>query len=127
MVSLRAPSAPPRSGITPELEVARTRAEAQIIANRSFQFSEASFRNALNADEGKIRVQPHEPAEEPPVSFDDKTGDFQLVRALEVLKDGGVAHTPKLPTATPKLASVIGAKVPGKTSSSPDAGKSEPQ
>ena len=27
-----------------------------------------------------------------------------------MLKDGGVAHTPKLPTATPKLASVIGAK-----------------
>jgi len=114
-----------KTGITPDLEVAKTRAEAQIIANRSFQFSEASFRNSLNADEGKIRVQPHEPAEEPPVSFDDKTGDFQLVRALEVLKDGGVAHTPKLPTATPKLASVIGAKVPGKTSSAPDAGKSE--
>jgi hypothetical protein len=33
-----------------------------------------------------------------------------------VLKDGGVAHTPKLPTATPKLASVIGGKLqqPGK-------------
>ena len=114
-----------KTGITPDLEVAKTRAEAQVIANRSFQFSEASFHNSLNADEGKIRVQPHEPAEEPPVSFDDKTGDFQLARALEVLKDGGVAHTPKLPTATPKLASVIGAKVPGKTSSAPDTNKSE--
>jgi carboxyl-terminal processing protease len=96
--------------------VAETRAEAQQIANRSFQFSEASFRNALNADEGKTRVQPHEPAEEPPEGFDDKKDDFQLDRALEVLKDGGVAHTPKLPTATPKLASVIGGKLqqPGK-------------
>jgi carboxyl-terminal processing protease len=104
-----------RTGITPDLEVAQTRAEAQQIANRSFQFSEASFRNALNADEGKIRVQPHEPAEEPPEGFDDKKGDFQLARALEVLKDGGVAHTPKLPAPAPKLASVIGAKAqPGK-------------
>jgi carboxyl-terminal processing protease len=116
-----------RTGITPDLEVAQTRAEAQLIANRSFQFSEASFRNALNADEGKSRVMPHEPAEEPPTAFDEKTGDFQLARALEVLKDGGVAHTPKLPVPTPKLASVIGAKVPGKppvaaavTSSMPD-------
>jgi len=99
-----------RTGITPDLEVAQTRAEAQLIANRSFQFSEATFRNALNADEGKARVQPHEPAEEPPEGFDEKKGDFQLNRALEVLKDGGVAHTPKLPTATPKLASVLGTK-----------------
>jgi carboxyl-terminal processing protease len=103
-----------KTGITPDLEVAQTRAEAQLIANRSFQFSEASFRNALNADEGKIRVMPHEPAEEPPTTFNEKGGDFQLARALEVLKDGGVAHTPKLPTATPKLASVIGTKTPGK-------------
>jgi carboxyl-terminal processing protease len=105
-----------RTGITPDLEVAETRAEAQLIANRSFQFSEATYHNALNADEGKARVLPHEPAEEPPEGFDEKTGDFQLARAMEVLKDGGVAHTPKLPTATPKLASVIGAKGgPGKS------------
>jgi carboxyl-terminal processing protease len=104
-----------RTGITPDLEVALTRQEAQLIANRSFQFSEASFRTALNADEGKSRVQPHEPAEEPPTDFNEKSGDFQLARGLEVLKDGGVAHTPKLPTPTPKLASVIGAKTPGKT------------
>ena len=49
--------------------------------------------------------------------------------ARQVLKDGGVAHTPKLPTATPKLASVIGTKgAPGKppvadavTSHAPDS------
>jgi carboxyl-terminal processing protease len=109
-----------KTGITPDLEVAQTRAEAQLIANRSFQFSEASFRNSLNADEGKVRVQPHEPAEEPPEAFNDKSGDFQLARGLEVLKDGGVAHTPKLPTPTPKLASVIGAKVPGKPAAPSD-------
>jgi carboxyl-terminal processing protease len=121
-----------RTGITPDLEVAQTRQQAQLIANRSFQFSEASFRNALNADEGKSRVMPHEPAEEPPTAFDEKTGDFQLTRALDVLKDGGVAHTPKLPTPVPKLASVIGAKTPGKapvasavTSSAPDKGSTK--
>jgi carboxyl-terminal processing protease len=103
-----------KTGITPELEVAQTRTQAQLIANRSFQFSEASFRNSLNADEGKTRVMPHEPAEEPPVAFNDKTGDFQLSRALDVLKNGGVAHTPKLPVPTAKLASVLGGKTPGK-------------
>jgi carboxyl-terminal processing protease len=103
-----------KTGITPDLEVAKTREEAQVIADHSFQFSEASYRNALNADEGKSRVTPHEPAEEPPVGFDEKTGDFQLTRALEVLKDGGVANTPKLPTPTPKLAAVLERRAPGK-------------
>ncbi len=44
-----------KTGIEPDLEVAETREEAQQIANEAFQFTEASFRNALNADEGKIR------------------------------------------------------------------------
>ena len=57
-----------------------------MIANRSFQFSEASFRNALNADEGKTRQAAHQPAEAPPESFDSKKGDFQLTRGLDVLK-----------------------------------------
>jgi carboxyl-terminal processing protease len=99
-----------KTGITPDLEVAKTREEAQLIANHSFQFSEASYRNALNADVGKSRVTPHEPAEEPPTDFDEKTGDFQLVRALDVLKHGGVANTPKLETATPRLAAVLDRK-----------------
>jgi len=99
-----------KTGITPDLEVAKTREEAQLIANHSFQFSEASYRNALNADVGKSRVTPHEPAEEPPTDFDEKTGDFQLVRALDVLKHGGVANTPKLETPTPRLAAVLDRK-----------------
>jgi carboxyl-terminal processing protease len=103
-----------KTGITPDLEVAKTRDEAQVIADHSFQFSEASYRNALNADEGKTRAAPHQPAEEPPTSFDDKTGDFQLTRAEDVLKYGGVANTPRLPTPTPKLASVLDRKSPGK-------------
>jgi carboxyl-terminal processing protease len=96
-----------KTGITPDLEVASTRDEAQSIANKSFQFSEASFRNALNADEGKVRAGAHEPAEEPPENFDKKK-DFQLARAEDVLHYGSVAATPKLPKPTAKLAEVLG-------------------
>ncbi|MDE2486472.1 MAG: S41 family peptidase [Alphaproteobacteria bacterium] len=94
------------TGITPDLEVAATREEAQEVANRAFEFSEASFQNALNAQEGRVRAAPHEPAEEPPVGFDPKK-DFQLVRAEDVLRYGSVAATPKLPKPTAKLAAII--------------------
>src|SRR5580704_1427634 len=96
-----------KTGIEPDLEVAETREEAQQIANEAFQFSEASFDNALNADEGKTRAPPHEPAEAPPAGFDVKK-DFQLQRALDVLKYGSVAATPKYPAPRPKLASILG-------------------
>jgi carboxyl-terminal processing protease len=92
-----------KTGIEPDLEVAASRDEAQAIANRAFQFSEASLRNALNADEGKERRGAHEPAEAPPENFDEKK-DFQLTRAQDVLKYGSVAATPKLPKPTAKLA-----------------------
>ncbi|RAK57032.1 S41 family peptidase [Phenylobacterium deserti] len=98
-----------KTGIEPDLEVASTREEAQAIANRTFQFSEASFKNALNADEGKVRRGAHEPAEAPPEGFDTKK-DFQLTRAAEVLRYGSVAATPKLPKPAAKLAEVVGSK-----------------
>ncbi|HVM99996.1 MAG TPA: S41 family peptidase [Caulobacteraceae bacterium] len=97
-----------RTGIQPDLEVAETREEAQQIANEAFEFTEASFRNALTADEGKIRVGPHVPAEAPPADYDEKKGDFQLVRALDVLKYGSVEATPKLAKPTATLAQVAG-------------------
>src|SRR5665213_3549017 len=93
-----------KTGIEPDLEVAETREEAQQVANEAFQFSEASFHNALNADEGKVRKGAHAPAEAPPAAFDEKKGDFQLDRALEVLKYGSVEATPKLPKPTATLA-----------------------
>jgi len=99
-----------KTGIDPDLEVAATRDQAELIANHSFQFSEASFRNALNAEEGRSRQGAHQPAEAPPVGFDEKKGDFQLTRALEVLKDGGVANTPHLPAPRAKLAEVVSPK-----------------
>ncbi|HEX4742788.1 MAG TPA: S41 family peptidase, partial [Caulobacteraceae bacterium] len=91
-----------RTGIQPDLEVAESREQAQEVADEAFQFSEASFKNALSSDDGKARVGPHAPAEEPPTSFDQKKGDFQLNRALDVLKYGSVANTPKMekPKAT---------------------------
>ncbi len=98
-----------KTGIEPDLEVAASRDEAQAIANRAFQFSEASLRNALNADEGLERRGAHQPAEAPPESFDEEK-DFQLVRAQDVLKYGSVAATPKLPKPEARLAEVIGVK-----------------
>ncbi len=95
-----------QTGIDPDLEVAQTREQAQSIANQAW-FSEASFKNALNAEEGKTRRGVHEPAEAPPPSFDDKKGDFQLSRALEVLKHGSVAATPKLPKPAAKVADLV--------------------
>jgi carboxyl-terminal processing protease len=96
-----------KTGIEPDLEVAASREEAQNIANRAFLFSEATFRNALNADEGKVRRGAHTPAEAPPEGFDAKK-DFQLARATDVLRYGSVAATPKLPKPTAKMAEVVG-------------------
>jgi len=94
-----------KTGIDPDLEVASTRDEAQKIADRSM-FSEASFRNALNSQEGKVRRAAHEPAEAPPEGFDEKK-DFQISRAEDVLKYGSVGATPKLPKPTPRLAEIM--------------------
>jgi carboxyl-terminal processing protease len=99
-----------KTGIEPDLEVAQSQEEAQAIANRAFQFSEASYRNALTADEGKTRVAPHAPAEAPPAGFNPRTGDFQLTRAKDVLRNGSVAATPKLPKPTARMAEVVGAR-----------------
>jgi carboxyl-terminal processing protease len=89
-----------KTGIEPDLEVAMSEKEAKRVARLS-SFSEASFRNALDAQEGKARSKPHDPAEIPPASFDAaaKDADFQLVRAVDVLKAGSVRAVPKLQTA----------------------------
>jgi len=90
-------------GIEPDLEVAMSTEQAQAVANEAFDVSEASFSNALNAAEGQVRKAAHAPAEAPPAGFDPK-GDFQLQRALDVLRYGSVAATPKLPTVKAKVA-----------------------
>ena len=100
-----------KTGIEPDLEVAESHEQAEAIANQSFQFSEASFSNALNAEEGKTRRAAHEPAEAPPANFDAKA-DFQLQRGLDVLKYGSVAATPKLPAPKAHLAELLAPKAP---------------
>jgi carboxyl-terminal processing protease len=101
-----------KTGIEPDLEVAATTEQAEQVANEAFEFSEASFSNALNAQEGKERRGAHKPAEAPPAGFDPKK-DFQLARALDVLRYGSVEATPKLPAPKPKLANLLGSKGPG--------------
>ena len=95
-----------KAGIEPDLEVAESDDQAQALANDAFQFSEASFSNALNAAEAKTRRPPHAPAEAPPKDYDVKK-DFQLQRALDVLKYGSVAAVPKLPAPPPKVAAYM--------------------
>ena len=89
-----------RTGIEPDLEVAMSDKEAKRVARLS-SFSEASFRNALDAEEGKVRRKPHDPAEIPPATFNTEAtdADFQLVRAIDVLKAGSVRALPRLQTA----------------------------
>ncbi len=110
-----------RTGIEPDLEVAETREEATQVANEAFQFSEASFQNALTADEGKRRVAPHSPAEAPPAAFDEKKGDFQLQRGLDVLKYGSVEATPKFPKPAATLAQAAILRAAHGTAAKPDA------
>lgn len=78
-----------RTGIEPDMEVAQSREQARRIATSEFQFSEAAFRNALDSAEGRTRRGAHEVTEAPPESFDARTGDFQLVRAFDVLRANG--------------------------------------
>ncbi len=102
-----------KTGIIPDMQVARSKAEAEAISDAANQYSEASFKNALDSQEGKVRRAPEQieiPADKPEVK--DKDGktkedvrpqrsaftltdadiadDFQLQRALDVLKFGGV-------------------------------------
>ena len=78
-----------KTGIEPDLEVAQSKEQAKYIATSALQYTEAAYANALDADEGKVRRSPHAVQEVPPETFDTKTGDFELTRALDVLADNG--------------------------------------
>ena len=77
-----------RIGIAPDLEVARSRREAEIVARSSFIYSEAAYTNALDASVGSERRGPHSPEEAPPEDFPTDQ-DYQLQRALDLLRVGG--------------------------------------
>ncbi|WP_395944321.1 S41 family peptidase [Brevundimonas sp.] len=75
-------------GIEPDLEVARSEAEARIVSRSSFIYSEAAYATALDSSIGAERKGPHTPREAPGEGFD-KEKDYQLQRALDVLRAGG--------------------------------------
>jgi carboxyl-terminal processing protease len=113
-----------KTGIIPDLQVARSKAEAEAVTDAAMLYSEASFKNALDSQEGKVRRAPEEieiPADKPADKDGDKDGkdtkdgkdgkkppralrssftltdediaaDFQLQRALDVLRLGGVTQ-----------------------------------
>ncbi len=106
-----------KTGIVPALVVARNREEAQLVSDEAkFDFTEASYKNALDAQEGRVRKL-NADIEVPPAAGDhslDKTAtgdkakltgpdsvlvpgerddpakDFQLQRAIDVINFGGV-------------------------------------
>lgn len=87
-----------RIGITPDLEVARSAREAEIISRPSFLYSEAAYTNALDASVGSERIGPHTPDEAPPEGWPEDE-DYQLERALDVLRVGGdLARLERRPT-----------------------------
>lgn len=75
-------------GIEPDLEVARSEAEAKIVSRSSFIYSEAAYATALDASIGAERKGAHTPREAPGPDYD-KEKDYQLQRALDVLRAGG--------------------------------------
>lgn len=75
-------------GIEPDLEVARSEAEARIVSRSSFIYSEAAYATALDSSIGAERKGAHVPHEAPGDKFP-KDKDYQLERALDVLRAGG--------------------------------------
>ncbi len=81
------------SGIEPDMEVAQRRIDdAQIERLRRMGVnSEADLPNALNNETGARRRDLHIPADMPPEDYDAE-GDYQMSRALEILRAGTVAE-----------------------------------
>ncbi len=75
-------------GIEPDLEVARSAAEARIVSRSSFIYSEAAYSNALDSSIGAERRGAHTPREAPGEDHPEDE-DYQLQRALDVLRAGG--------------------------------------
>ncbi|MGV3578892.1 S41 family peptidase [Brevundimonas sp.] len=75
-------------GIEPDLEVARSAAEARIVSRSSFIYSEAAYSTALDSSIGAERKGAHTPREAPGEAYDEDA-DYQLQRALDVLRAGG--------------------------------------
>jgi carboxyl-terminal processing protease len=141
-----------KTGIAPDLFVAQSKKQAEAVYDdAAFQYTEGALRNALDAQEGRVRVTPKEieiPSAKPglqkaSLSDDDddddaaaavKTpaaklsqvekdkADFELQRALDVLRYGSVAAAIQLkPTAVyakpaPRFTTAQAAPPPAKVS-----------
>ncbi|WP_233348529.1 S41 family peptidase [Henriciella algicola] len=78
------------TGIVPDMEVAQARVSEEELA-RIRRFSEADLPNALTNEDGAEREIPHLPKEQPPEDYEGE--DYQLDRALEVLRGGQMSAT----------------------------------
>jgi carboxyl-terminal processing protease len=83
------------SGIDPDIEVAATRLsdkDLEDLRQRAARYNEAALPNALENDQGLKRVAPHVPADMPPADYAGK--DYQLERAIELIRSGKAVITP---------------------------------
>ena len=133
-----------KTGIVPDLTVARSREEAQLVTSESIDYSESAYKNALDSQEGRVRklnaaIEVPPEAQDPtgkldkdgkrvrlrgpdsvmvPTEKDRPEEDFQLQRALDVLHLGGVKQTiaarPAEHFKTPPLKFASAAATPGK-------------
>jgi carboxyl-terminal processing protease len=80
------------AGITPDMEVAARRIDAEQIARlQRLGVSEADLPNALDNDSGAQRRAVHVPEDMPPENWD-ADEDYQLKRAMDFLRQGTVAE-----------------------------------
>lgn len=82
------------AGIEPDIEVAAVRLSDEDIKNiqtRAARYSEAALPNALDNEQGVARKPPHVPADMPPADY--KGEDYQLEKALELIRSGKATVT----------------------------------
>ena len=75
------------TGIEPDIEVAQRRVTEEDLAAAK-RWSEADLPNALGNEDGAARRAAHIPDDQPPEDYEGD--DYQLERALDVLRQGGV-------------------------------------
>jgi carboxyl-terminal processing protease len=89
------------AGIEPNVEVAQIRLSDKDVAEiktRMARYSEAALPNALENDQGAERKPPHVPADKPPADY--KGEDYQLDKAVELIRAGKAVPAPKTVAAT---------------------------
>ena len=77
------------SGIEPDVEISQTRIDTSKL--KKIGLSEADLPKALSNETGAKRRGPHVPEDQPPVGWDQKQ-DYQMKRAMELLRQGVVAE-----------------------------------